>query len=130
MSIHPYVCMRIYDPTLPQIMWAVLSPFPSKRGRFPLLRFDKTQFFLKLSMISWGQFYVTERFCDFFKRHNLLIKLQPWLMLLWTTSVLVFNDFKSTEVTFYLLLQEMLLVGTFSFLNLIAFILKTFSLSL
>ena len=30
-------------------MWAVLRPFPSKRegGRFPLLRFDETQIFLK-----------------------------------------------------------------------------------
>jgi hypothetical protein len=41
--------------------------------------------FLSLSMISWGQLYVTERFCDFLLRHNLLIKLQPWLTFLWTT---------------------------------------------
>ena len=34
-------------------------------GRFPFLLFDETQFFLRLSMISWGQFYVMQRFCDF-----------------------------------------------------------------
>ena len=40
---------------------------------------------LRLSIISWGQFYVTERFWDFLKRNNLLIKIQPWLTFLWTT---------------------------------------------
>ena len=68
-------------------MWAVLSPFPSKReGDGSLFcALTKRKCFLRLSMISWGQFYVTERFCDFLLLHNLLIKLQPWLTFLWTT---------------------------------------------
>ena len=68
-------------------MWAVLSPFLSKREGDGSLFCDLTRrkFFLRLSMISLGQFYVTERFCNFLKRHNLLIKLQPWLTFLWTT---------------------------------------------
>ena len=52
-------------------MWAVLSPIPIKReGDGSLFCF----FFLRLSMISWGPFYVMESVCDFLKRHNLLIK--------------------------------------------------------
>ena len=68
-------------------MIAVLSPFPSKReGDGSLFcALTRCKFFLKLSMISWGQFYVMKRFCDFFKRHNLLIKIQKWLTFLWTT---------------------------------------------
>ena len=42
----------------------------------------RRKFFLRLSMISWGQFHVMERFCDFL---NITIKLQPWLTFLWTT---------------------------------------------
>ena len=34
-------------------------------ARFPLK--GRRIFFLRLSMISWGQFYGTERFCNFFK---------------------------------------------------------------
>ena len=68
-------------------MWAVLIPFPSKRGVAGSLfcALMRRKFSLRLSMISWGQFYVTERFCDLLIRHNLLIKLQPWLTFLWTT---------------------------------------------
>ena len=62
-------------------MWAVLSPFPSKReGDGSLFcALTRRKFFFRLSMISWGQFYVTERYCDFLKRLNLLIKILPWL---------------------------------------------------
>ena len=61
-------------------MWAFLSPIPTKRkGTVPSFAL-----WLRLSMISWGQFYVMERFCDFLKRDNLLIKLQPWLTFLET----------------------------------------------
>ena len=68
-------------------MWAVLSPFSYKReGDSSLFcALTRRKFFLRLSIILWGQFYVTERFCNFLKRHNLLIKLQPWLTFLWTT---------------------------------------------
>ena len=88
-SIRHYVCTRIYDTTLPLMLFPnyVRSSQPVSiekgGGWFPLLRFDETQIFLK--MISWGKFYVTERFCDFLKRLNLLIKLQLWLTFLWTT---------------------------------------------
>ena len=75
-------------------MWAVLSPFPSKReGDGSLFcALTRRKFFLRLIMISWGQFYVTERFCDFLKRHNLLVKLQPWLTFLWTTFCRCFSN--------------------------------------
>ena len=68
-------------------MWTVLSPFPSKReGDGSLFcALTRRNFFLRLSMISWGQFNVMERFCDFLKRNNLLIKLKHWLSFLWTT---------------------------------------------
>ena len=68
-------------------MWAVLSPFHSKREGYGFLfsALKRRKFFLRLSMISWGQFYVTEEICEFLKRHNLLIKLQPWVTFLWTT---------------------------------------------
>ena len=79
--------------SFPKIMWAVLSPFPSKReGDGSLFcALTRRKFFWRLSMISWGQFYVTEMFCDFLLRHNLLIKLQPWLTFLWTTFCPCFN---------------------------------------
>ena len=61
-------------------MWAVLSPFPSKREGDGFLFCA-----LKRRKFSWGQFYVMERICEFLKRHNFLIKLQPWRTFLWTS---------------------------------------------
>ena len=85
-SIRLYVhtSLRPYVFTSKRLVWAVLSPFPSKReGDGSLFcALTRSKFLLRLSMILWGQFYVTERFCDFLKRHNLLIKLQPWLTFL------------------------------------------------
>ena len=89
--IRPYVFTRIYDPTLPLMLSpnyvSGSQPFSFKREGDGSLFCASTRrkFFLRLSMISWGPFYVTERFCDFLKRHNLLIKLQPWLTFLWKT---------------------------------------------
>ena len=64
-------------------MWAVLIPFPSKRNGSLFFVLTRRKFFLRLSMTSWGQFYVMERFCDVLKGHKLSIKLQPWLTFFW-----------------------------------------------
>ena len=71
----------------PKLYQQFSAHFPLKRERddFLFCALTRRKFLLRLNMNSWGQFYVTERFYDFLKLHNLLIKLQPWLMFLWTT---------------------------------------------
>ena len=78
-------------------MWAVLSPIPTKReGDSSLLcSLTTRKFFLRLSMISWGKFYVMERFCDFSKRHNLYLpSYGQHFSFFWTYQVLI--EFSST----------------------------------
>ena len=88
-------------------MWAVLSQFPSKREGDSSLFCGLTRhtFFLRLSMISWGQFYVTERFCSFLKTSQSFDQIQPWLMFLWTTFCPCFSYlFINYVCIFYLLI--------------------------
>ena len=59
-------------------MWAVLSPIPTKR-EVPFLLFDETKIFLKI------KHDLMRPVLCYLKRHNLLIKLQPWFTFLWTT---------------------------------------------
>ena len=53
-SLRPYVIKRIYEPTLPLLLSPLYvsssQPVSLKKGggRFPLLRFDETQIFLKI----------------------------------------------------------------------------------
>ena len=129
---------RLYVHTSYENLWPNPSPnaFPKLCERFSACfalegrgTVPSFKFFLRLCMMSWGHFYVTERFCDFLKRHNLLIKIQPCLTFLWTTFCPYFL-FLPTKPLSILVLAPLLHIICTNFLHFFGAIWEKFELCL